>query len=97
MIEYSLVQFVSSRYREARSTVENHFRVLLSSVDMHPELNTARAIWMHHCVFSCASSMLGLRLSNAAAVSRLVSGSDPGLRKCARSGALHILERSAAR
>jgi hypothetical protein len=59
MIEYSLVQFVSSRYREARSTVESHFKVLLSSVDMHPELNTARAIWMYHSVFPCASAMLG--------------------------------------
>jgi tetratricopeptide (TPR) repeat protein len=59
MIEYSLVQFVSSRYREARSTVESHFKVLLSSVDMHPELNTARAIWMYHSVFPCASTMLG--------------------------------------
>ncbi len=59
MIEYSLVHFVSSRYREARSTVESHFKVLLSSVDMHPELNTARAIWMYHSVFPCASTMLG--------------------------------------
>jgi DNA-binding winged helix-turn-helix (wHTH) protein len=59
MIEYSLVLFVSSRYRQARSSVENHFKVLLSSVEMHPGLNTARAIWMHHCVFPCASTMLG--------------------------------------
>ena len=59
MIEYSLVQFVSSRYREARSTIQGHFKVLLSSVDMHPELNTARAIWMYHCVFPWASTMLG--------------------------------------
>jgi hypothetical protein len=59
MIEYSLAQFVSSHYRLARSTVEGHFRVLLSSVDLHPELNTARAIWMYHTVFPCASTMLG--------------------------------------
>jgi DNA-binding winged helix-turn-helix (wHTH) protein/tetratricopeptide (TPR) repeat protein len=59
MIEYSLVQFVSSHYREARSTVESHFKVLLSSVDMHPELNTAHAIWMYHAVSPCASTMLG--------------------------------------
>ncbi len=59
MIEYSMVQFVSSRYRQARSTVQHHFQVLLSSVDMHPALNTARAIWMYHAVFPCASTMLG--------------------------------------
>jgi DNA-binding winged helix-turn-helix (wHTH) protein len=59
MIEYSVVQFVSSQYREARSTVQSHFKVLLSSVDMHPELNTARAIWMYHCIFPWASTMLG--------------------------------------
>jgi hypothetical protein len=59
MIEYSVVQFVSSHYREARSTIQSHFKVLLSSVDMHPELNTARAIWMYHCIFPWASTMLG--------------------------------------
>ena len=59
MIEYSLVQFVSSRYREARSAVESHFKVLLSSVELHPELNTARAIWIYHWVRPCASTMLG--------------------------------------
>jgi DNA-binding winged helix-turn-helix (wHTH) protein len=59
MIEYSLVQFASARYREARSSLESHFKVLLSSVDMHPELNTARAIWMYHSVSPCASTMLG--------------------------------------
>lgn len=59
MIEYSQVQFVSSHYREARSTLESYFKVLLSNVDMHPELNTARAIWMYHAVFPCASTMLG--------------------------------------
>jgi DNA-binding winged helix-turn-helix (wHTH) protein len=59
MIQYSLVHFVSTRYREARSTVENHFKVLLSGVDMHPELDSALAIWMYHSIFPCASTMLG--------------------------------------
>jgi DNA-binding winged helix-turn-helix (wHTH) protein len=85
MIEYSLVQFVSSRYREARSTVENHFKVLLSSADMHPALNTARAIWMHHSVFPCASTMLGdfgaaIRSFDAGIETFAKNGNDYGFR-----------------
>ena len=85
MIEYSLVQFASSRYREARSTIQSHFKVLLSSVDMHPELNTARAIWMYHCVFPWASTMLGdfgaaIKAFDAGIESFAKNGNDYGFR-----------------
>lgn len=85
MIEYSLVQLVSSRYREARSAVESHFKVLLSSVEMHPELNTARAIWMYHSVAPCASTMLGdfgaaIKAFDAGIESFAKNGNDYGFR-----------------
>ena len=52
MLEYAQLQFVSSRYREARSMIENNFLVLYSAVDMHPELNMARAMWLYLQHFS---------------------------------------------
>jgi hypothetical protein len=80
-----MVQFVSGRYREARSTVEDHFKVLLSSVEMHPELNTARAIWMYNSVFPCASTMLGdfgaaIKAFDAGIESFAKNGNDYGYR-----------------
>jgi DNA-binding winged helix-turn-helix (wHTH) protein len=59
MLEYAQLQFVSSRYREARLTIENNFRLLYAAVDTHPELNMARAIWLYHGVSPCISIMLG--------------------------------------
>jgi DNA-binding winged helix-turn-helix (wHTH) protein len=59
MLEYAQLQFVSSRYREARSVIENNFRILCSAVDMHPELNMARAMWLYHSISPCISTMLG--------------------------------------
>ena len=59
LVQYSLIQFLSSRYREARTTVESYFNVLLSIVELHPDLNFARALWMKHSISPCSLTLLG--------------------------------------
>jgi tetratricopeptide (TPR) repeat protein len=59
LVQYSLIHFLSSRYREARTTVESQFNVLLSIVEMYPDLNFARAFWMKHSISPCSLTLLG--------------------------------------
>jgi DNA-binding winged helix-turn-helix (wHTH) protein/tetratricopeptide (TPR) repeat protein len=59
LVQYSFIYFLSSRYREARTTLESHFSVLLSIVELHPDLNFARALWMKKSISACSLTLLG--------------------------------------